>query len=42
MYFGLYLIASRHREYDGLPTQSAYEEPGIFAALIAWFRRTFR
>jgi hypothetical protein len=39
MYFGLYQIASRHREFDALPYEAPCPGPSLFARLLALFRR---
>jgi hypothetical protein len=41
VYFGLYQIASPHRQFDAIPGETAHREPGFFAALLALFRRLF-
>jgi hypothetical protein len=43
MYFGIYQIASRHREFDALRYEAQPSAaPGLFARLFAWIRSTFR
>ena len=39
MYFGTYLIDTRHREFDTLPYEVPCAGPGLFARVIAWLRR---
>ena len=43
MYFGIYLIASRHRQFDGQPGIQPHEPArrasGMFVSLLAWLRR---
>jgi hypothetical protein len=41
MYFGIYQIASRHREFDALPYEVPCAGPSLFARLLAFFRRAF-
>ena len=39
MYFGLYLDASRRPHFDAQPYEAPCAGPGLFARLMALFRR---
>lgn len=45
MYFGLYLIASRHREFyaqsETLPPEAVHRAPSILAFMFSWLGRVF-
>lgn len=38
MYFGLYQLPNRHREFDALPYEAPSTGPGLFARVLAWLR----
>lgn len=42
MYFGIYQLPSRHREFDALPYEVPCAGPGLFGRILAWVRRVFR
>ena len=41
MYFGIYQIASRHRDFDTLPYEVPCAGPSLLARLIAFLRHAF-